>query len=92
MFQSTITSKGQTTIPKEIRETLQLKPGDKVYWYIDEGRIVFRAKNRSIKDLAGFLHRPGQKAASLEEIDEAIAEAATESALGSDRPRYKRPA
>ena len=88
----TMTSKGQTTIPKEIREHLNLKPGDRLVWSIVNGRVRLRAKNRSIKELAGFLHRPGQKAATLEEIDEAIAQAATESALGHDRPRYKRPA
>lgn len=92
MFASTMTSKGQTTVPKEIRKQLNLKPGDKVFWYLEDGRIVLRIKNRSIKELAGFLHRPGQRAATLEEIDEAIAQAATESALGHDRPRHKRPA
>jgi AbrB family looped-hinge helix DNA binding protein len=88
----TITSKGQTTVPKEIRDKLGLKPGDKIVWTVENGRVRLRAKNRSIKELAGFLRRPGQKPASLEEIDEAIAQAATESALGDDRPRYKRPA
>lgn len=92
MFESTMTSKGQTTIPKEIRKQFNLKTGDKVFWHLEGGRIVLRTKNRSIKELAGFLHRPGQGAATLEEIDEAIAQAATESALGDDRPRHKRPA
>lgn len=92
MFESTMTSKGQTTVPKEIRKQFNLKPGDKVFWSIEAGRIVLRTKNRSIKELAGFLHRPGQPAATLEEIDEAIAQAATKSALGDDRPRHKRPA
>lgn len=81
MYMGTMTSKGQTTVPKEIRESLKLKPGDKVYWYLENGRVIFRAKNRSIKEFAGMLHRPGQRPVSLEEIDEAIAQAATESAL-----------
>jgi antitoxin PrlF len=81
-YQGTITSKGQTTVPKEIRDKLALKPGDKVYWYTIGDQVFFRAKNKSILDLAGMLHRPGQPAATLEEIDEAIAQSAVKSALG----------
>jgi antitoxin PrlF len=73
-----MTSKGQTTIPRKIREAMRLKPGDEVRWSIEGGRAVMRAKNRTAKDLAGFLHRPGRKALTLEEIDEAIANAALE--------------
>jgi len=86
MFESTITSKGQTTVPKEIRKQLKLRPGDKVFWYLEDGRIVLRAKNRSIGDLAGMLHRPGQRPISIEEMDEAIAQAAVESGLTGLKP------
>jgi antitoxin PrlF len=85
-MESTITSKGQTTVPKEIRKRLNLRPGDKVFWYVEDGRIVLRAKNRSIKDLAGMLHRPGQRSISIQEMDEAIAQAAAESALAGLKP------
>lgn len=81
MFESTMTSKGQTTVPKEIRKQLNLRPGDKVFWHLEDGRIVLRARNRSINDLAGMLHRRGQRPISLEEMDEAIAEGAAESTL-----------
>jgi len=37
---STMTSKGQTTVPKEIREMLDLKPGDKLTWEIRGGRVA----------------------------------------------------
>ena len=87
MFESTMTSKGQTTVPKEIRKQLNLRAGDKVFWYLENGRIVLRAKNRSINDLAGMLHRPGQRSVSLEEMDEAIAEGAAESGLAGNKPR-----
>ena len=87
MFESTMTSKGQTTVPKEIRKQLNLRPGDKVFWYLEDGRIVLRAKNRSINDLAGMLHRPDQRPISLEEMDEAIGKAAAESSLTGDEPR-----
>jgi AbrB family looped-hinge helix DNA binding protein len=37
---STITSKGQTTVPKEIREALDLEPGDKLTWEVNGGRVA----------------------------------------------------
>ena len=87
MIESTMTSKAQTTVPKEIRKQLNLRPGDKVLWYLEDGRIVLRAKNRSINDLAGMLHRPDQRPISLEEMDEAIGQAAAESSLAGVKPR-----
>jgi len=35
-YQGTITSKGQTTIPKEVRKKLKLKPGDRIYWILED--------------------------------------------------------
>lgn len=87
MFESTMTSKGQTTVPKEIRQQLNLRPGDKVFWHLEAGRIVLRAKTRSINDMAGMLHRPGQRPVTLEEMDEAIAEGAAEGGLGGTKSR-----
>jgi AbrB family looped-hinge helix DNA binding protein len=37
---STITSKGQTTVPKEVRDALHLEPGDKLTWEINGGRVA----------------------------------------------------
>ena len=87
MFESTMTSKGQTTVPKEVRKQLNLRPGDKVFWYLEDGRIVLRTKNRSINELAGMLHRPGQRPVTLEEMDDAIAEGAAESGLIGNKSR-----
>jgi AbrB family looped-hinge helix DNA binding protein len=78
MITSTLTSKGQTTVPKEIRDAMNLAPGDQMYWLAKDGQVMLRAKNRSAKDLAGILHRPGQRALTLREIDDAIAAAAIE--------------
>ena len=75
---ATMTSKGQTTIPREIREHLSLKPGDQISFSIEGGRVVLGAKNRSLKGLAGILKRPGQKALTVEEMNEAIGHAVTE--------------
>jgi len=37
---STMTSKGQTTVPKEVREALDLAPGDKLTWEVSGGRVA----------------------------------------------------
>jgi antitoxin PrlF len=37
---STMTSKGRTTVPKEIRDALDLHPGDQLHWKINDGRIT----------------------------------------------------
>ena len=86
MDTGTLTSKGQTTVPKKVREALGLKPGDVLRWTVEDGRAVVRAKNRSIREFAGMLHRPGMRALSLQEIDDAIAAAAIESAMGGSKP------
>jgi antitoxin PrlF len=80
MTTGTLTAKGQTTIPKQLRDKLKLKPGDKLNFTIDMyGRIVIRAKNRSVKDLKNLLPRP-KKAATLEDIQEGIVRGALKSA------------
>jgi len=52
MTVSTITSKGQTTIPKDVREAAGLRPGDSVHYTVLPDRtIIVRVKNRSVRDL-----------------------------------------
>ena len=75
---ATMTSKGQTTIPKEIRDHLNLKPGDKIAYTIENGRVTMRAKNRRIIDMAGILKKPGQKILTVEEMNEAVMQAVLE--------------
>jgi antitoxin PrlF len=56
---ATITSKSRTTIPKEIRDGLGLKPNDRVHFtLLADGTVIMRAKKRSIGDAYGILHRP----------------------------------
>ena len=60
--ESTLTSKGQTTIPKEIRERLGMQAGDRMtFTLLPEGVVLMRVKNRSVMSLAGALHRKGRK-------------------------------
>ncbi len=75
MATATVTSKGQITLPKEVREHLGLKRGDRVDFSIDpQGDVHVRATKRQIGDLFGFLKRPGATALPLEEFDETIAQ------------------
>lgn len=78
MSTATMTSKGQITLPKDVRDDLHLKEGDQVSFEKIEGRYVLRPQNRNISELAGRLHKPGQKALSIEEMDEALGRAMAE--------------
>jgi AbrB family looped-hinge helix DNA binding protein len=67
--EATLASKGRTTIPKEIRESLGMKPGDRMtFTLMPDGTVVIRLKNKSITDLAGVLHKRGRKALSVEDL------------------------
>jgi AbrB family looped-hinge helix DNA binding protein len=69
MSDSTLTAKGQTTIPKEIREILGLEPGDKLtFTALSDGTVVMRAKTRKLLDLAGSLTRPDQPSVGIDQM------------------------
>lgn len=49
---ATVTSKGQTTIPKSVRDAAGLHAGDTIHFTVLEDRtIIVRVKNRSVRDL-----------------------------------------
>jgi AbrB family looped-hinge helix DNA binding protein len=72
MRESTVTSKGQTTLPRDVRAALGLNPGDRVRYVILDGEVRL-LKARPVSDLAGLLRRPGAKPVTLEAMEEAIA-------------------
>lgn len=73
MSTATITSKGQTTIPKEIREFLNLHSGDRIDFIIEaDGRVYMQPANVDVETLSGILHQPGRKAVSVEQMNEAV--------------------
>jgi AbrB family looped-hinge helix DNA binding protein len=56
MSEATVTSKGQVTIPAEIRKALGLAAGERVvFTQLDDGTTIMRAKTRSILELKGML-------------------------------------
>lgn len=70
---ATITSKGQITIPREVRDHLHVREGDRIEFEIGrDGEVRVRPVTGSVEELFGMLRRPGATR-SLEEIDEGIA-------------------
>ena len=60
-IEATLTSKGQTTIPKQIRDGLQMKAGDRMtFTLMPDGTVVLRVKNGRAQDLAGMLRKKGR--------------------------------
>ena len=67
MIESTLTSKGQTTVPQAIRQQIGAEPGTRLAWHLmPDGGLIVRAKNKSVLTLAGSLKpgRPGKVAVS----------------------------
>jgi antitoxin PrlF len=81
VWEATLSPKGQVTIPKEMRQALNLRPGDQLVYSIVDGDIIVTPKNIDFKDLAGLLGTPPNGPASLEEIDAAVAAAAGSNVL-----------
>ena len=74
MVESGITAKGQTTLPKAVREALRVQPGDRVR-YIIEGDEVRIVAVRPINRLFGVVKYDGPPV-TLEDMDQAIADGA----------------
>ena len=72
MSTSTLTSKGQTTIPKDVRKRLNLHPGDRLEFVIDEdGRVLVLPASIDASELAGML-KPPVRPVSVENMNRAI--------------------
>jgi AbrB family looped-hinge helix DNA binding protein len=69
MSQTTLTSKGQVPIPKNVRDSLGLHVGDKIEFVITE----------KVDDVFGILHKPGRPAVTVEEMEAGIKQKIRES-------------
>ncbi|MHB8744273.1 MAG: AbrB/MazE/SpoVT family DNA-binding domain-containing protein [Sulfuricaulis sp.] len=68
-IEATLTSKGQTTIPKEIRVSLRMKAGDRMtFTLMPDATVVLRLKNKSVTELAGTLHKKRRKSVSVDQL------------------------
>lgn len=66
---TTLTSKGQITIPKEIRDNLGMKPGDRInFTLMPDGTVRLRAKSKSVLKLGGGLRRKGRNPISTDKL------------------------
>ena len=75
MPSATITSKGQVTIPKKIRDQLHLKPGDTLNFEIESNNtVLISTKRRHFSEAYGMLYRENQEPKSDLEINEGIVE------------------
>ncbi|HDM77458.1 MAG TPA: AbrB/MazE/SpoVT family DNA-binding domain-containing protein [Deltaproteobacteria bacterium] len=73
MALATLTTKGQVTIPKNVRELLKLHTGDKIEIIVTgEREAVIRPVSKNVDDIFCKLHKSGRKAVSIEAIDETI--------------------
>jgi AbrB family looped-hinge helix DNA binding protein len=70
---ATVTSKGQITIPKEVRELLRVEAGDQVDFSLNErGDIVVRSATADVRELRGLLKRSRRRPVSVEGMNASI--------------------
>jgi antitoxin PrlF len=80
MATATITSKGQITIPAQVRAELGVDPGDRIEFVkVGKGEFSIVPATRSVKELKGLFRRRRSKPASIAAMNAAIAEGASRS-------------
>jgi AbrB family looped-hinge helix DNA binding protein len=66
---TTLSSNGQVTVPRDVRERLGLQAGDKVAWSVlSNGTVVLRPRTGRLADLVGILNQPGEPSVSVDEM------------------------
>lgn len=75
MTSATVTSKGQITIPADVRARLGLRPGSRIAFVPTAGGYEIHSQSASIRNLRGAVPRPTQPV-SIDEMNEALAAAA----------------
>ena len=69
---SSVSSRGQTTIPKEFRDHLGIVEGTELTWVLKDGQLSVEARTRRLADYAGVLGNPLNRAVSVDEMNAAI--------------------
>ena len=79
---ATVTATGQITIPKAIRDLLNILPGSQIDFEVATDRTLHgRVVTRGSDGLLGLLHRPGRKPRTLDEMDISISATVAEHSL-----------
>ena len=76
-MESAITVKGQATIPKEVREYLGLKPGDRLKFFLQADGTVVLLPKLPARALRGILKSSGRRPVTLAKMTKAVAEGAS---------------
>jgi AbrB family looped-hinge helix DNA binding protein len=71
MIGSKITTKGQTTIPKKIRERLNLQAGDRVLFLEKDGEIILQPVTQTLRDRRGSVE-PRKEPENFEDVREDV--------------------
>jgi len=88
---ATMTSKGQMTIPKRIREELHLKPHDRLTVVTDGDKAILRPIHGTILGLKGVFHRPGMKPIDFKKLREEFEKEMAEDAVRRGRLKVPPP-
>ena len=73
--QSTVTSKGQTTLPKAVRDALGVRPGERIVYEIEGGCVRLLAAHSAVDALCGLFARPDLGPQDLDAAHSAYAQA-----------------
>ena len=73
MPSATLTSKGQLTIPKKVRDQLHLESGDRVNFIVlNDGNVLLQPATIRVTELKGVLYKKGRRPISVEEMNAAV--------------------
>ena len=74
MDTATLTSKGQITVPKPIRDRLNIRPGDRIHFFVEyDGTVTFMPAKSDVRELKGILPKPANPV-TIDDMNKAIAE------------------
>jgi len=79
MYTAKVTSKGQITLPKGLRDELKIHPGDEIQFLFKQGKAYMLNRSGGIADLKGLFPDRCKTPKTLEKMEEGIAEGALES-------------
>jgi AbrB family looped-hinge helix DNA binding protein len=70
---ATLTTKGQVTIPKSVRDLLRIEAGDQIDFFVtDQGDVYVRGLSADVRELRGMLKRNRRRSVSVDEMNAAI--------------------